>query len=113
MKGLTITLTFSKMVSLHDVYVDLLTEWKPSGETEQLLFEHAMELEKELRVKVAKEVQKPKIVLSVCAARAFWMLWKMMEISGVGQRTLVEGLVADADQYLKSPELKRAHLLKV
>lgn len=110
MQELNIQMTNRQLEILHNMYVDLLTSWKPDTEMEELLFEHARELERELKVKIAKEVKRPKLLLKRSAARAFWTTWQMVEITGSEyQKMTVQELLNDTDKYLSQPQ---ADLLK-
>lgn len=108
-KELTIPLSNRQLISLHDCYVDLLTTWVPEGDTEQLLFDHAMDMERDLKIKVAKDVNSPRLLLKTAEVRAMWMLWQMMEIAANAyQAVLIGDIMTRADKYLQDPKLKMA-----
>lgn len=108
---LTISLTKRELLKLNELYVELLTTWKPEGDIEQLLFDHALELEQVMRVKIAQEVQRPKLVLNKSQARAFWMLWQLASVTGdQDQERVMNSVFEGADKYIGQPD---AQLLKL
>lgn len=104
---LTISLTYRKLEQLHALYVELLTTWTPDDDTERLLFDHARDMEKDLKVKLAKEVQSPRLVLSLAETRAFWMLWQLMDLkTHPVQAVLMGELLKETDLHLKQPAIR-------
>lgn len=105
---LTISLTNRKLEQLHDLYEDVVKHWQPDNQNERLLYDHAKELWQSLKVKIAQEVQRPKIVMSTAEARAMWLLWQTVGMIGenVTMMVAVDELMADVDKYLKQPEQK-------
>lgn len=103
----TITLTYRQLVQLQDMYLDILEKWDAKSDTDRLLYAHAREMEKVLRVKLAKEVSKPRLVLKESEVRAFWLLWQMIEIEGSQyQQVMINELLTEADKFLKQPAMK-------
>lgn len=97
------------MEQLHALYVELLTTWTPEDDWERLLFDHAREVEKTLKVKMAKEVESPRLTFSLAEARAFWMLWQLMDLQAHPQQALLMAdLMKETDLHLKQPAIKMA-----
>lgn len=103
---LTITLTNRKLEQLHAVYTDVVDNWQPDDNWEQLLYDHAKELLRELTIKLAKEVKAPRLVLSLPQARAMWMMWQLVELTGssISLKVAVDEVVADVDKHVQHPD---------
>lgn len=104
-KEFNITLTYRKLETLHQVYKDVVDNWEPEDDWELLLYDNAEELLRDLRIKIAKELKSYRLVLSLAQARAMWMLWQMVELTGdsISLKVAMDEVVAEVDKHVKHP----------
>lgn len=107
MNGLVLNMRLMEVEALQEMYVDILTKWKPTNPHEKLLYEHAREMELALRLRVAKETRMARINLNRSETMALLQLWQIVEVDGdQWKEVLVNELIKQADMHMKQPDGK-------
>jgi hypothetical protein len=80
-RGIRIRINQQRIEALHEIGEEMLEEFKPVNEHQQLLKEYLTDLNHRLKDMLQRNQHVYTLILSATEAMAFYQLWNMLDIS--------------------------------
>lgn len=80
-RGISLRISQQRVEALREICEEMLEEFAPANEHQQLLREHLLELQYKLREMLGRNQQVYTLTHSGAEAIAFYQLWNMLDIS--------------------------------